>query len=64
MRTPPQWTFFTVQPVTQWKVETCSTLRQRAQLVVAERRRGCSTSPPTVSRQVAWSNVGIESASV
>ena len=24
-RTPPQWTFFTVQPVTQWNVETCST---------------------------------------
>ena len=22
MRTPPQWTFCTVQPVTQWKVET------------------------------------------
>ncbi len=63
MRTPPQCTFFTVQPVTQWKVEiwfTRGSARSCSYVSVV----GCSTWPPIVSRHVTGSNVGIEPETV
>ena len=58
IRTPPHRTFSTVQPVTQWKVETCSTRGSaRSSSYVSE--TGCSTWPPIFSRQVFGSKTGM-----
>ena len=58
IRTPAQWTLSTLQPVTQWKFETCSTRgRARSWWYVSE--TGWSTRPPTSSRQVAGSKAGM-----
>ena len=62
-RTPPQWTPLTIQPVTQWNVETCSTFGSASSSVVGELERP-ATRPSMRSRHVARSKVGIVSATV
>ena len=62
-RTPAQWTFFTDQPVTQWKFETCSA-RGSFRRSWYVRLCGFSTRPSMRKRHVCGSKLGIDEATV